>query len=529
MKKTLILLVSCMSIYALEAQENLKNEVIDVVKHFRPKVMQAAKIKSQPVFIDTSKVSENLNYSIRFEEFRVQQHTDSLAALVMLRPDLETLFTKHIDLGLGTLLNPHVSVDLSSGRHTKQFYRTYFNYHGAYASHLPNEDQHSILKLGASHKQIFNAFVWQSNLYLNDFYRFDAANQRFHNSALHVNSALQLTDSFSVWLPSDIELNAMGFFQESNFEERLFSIKSRHQGTHHTLKNWTFANALLVQQSLAENYRQWQSQVGSKMSFNLAQVQLAIAMNVLQSDVKLIPDVRVQYQLIEKGLYSSFELGGNRSLYTLRDLYTNNPYLEAISIEENHSERLPSNTKYFTRLGLNGNLFSGVSYQVSAAAVSQDYFMHFVHQSDASEAIWMAPAFTPLKSFELHAALDAQWTETLHFSFKADLKSFNKELSYIPKLELGWYGSYHYNEQWYMSGSLRYIGQRQALRSESSDFTRQQNLDAFMDVNVKLHFAYHEHLGFYVEGINLMNQETILWQQTPVLGRQLNLGASYRF
>lgn len=529
MKKTLILLVSCMSIYALEAQENLKNEVINVVKDFRPKVMQAAKIKSQPVFVDTSKVSENLTYSIRFEEFRVQQNTDSLAALVMLRPDLETLFTKHVDLGLGTLLNPHVAVDLSSGRQTKQFYRTYFNYNGAFAPDLPNEDQYSTLKLGASHKQIFNSFVWHSNLYLNDFYRFDAANRRFHNTALHAKSTLQLTDSLSVWFPSDIELNAMGFFQESNFEERLFSIKSRHLGTHHTLKNWTFSNTLLVQQSLAENYRQLQSQLGSKMNLNFAQVQLAIAMNVLQSDVKMIPDVRVQYQLIEKDLYSTFELGGNRSLFTLRDLYTNNPYLESISIEENHLERLPSNTKYFTRLGLNGNLFSGVSYQVSAALASQDHFMHFVHQSDPSEVTSMAPAFSRLKSFELHAALDAQCTETFHFSFKADLKSFNKKLSYVPKLELGWYGSYHYNEQWYMSGSLRYIGQRQALKSEDTDFILHQNLDAFMDVNVKLHFAYHEHLDFYMEGINLMNQETILWQQAPVLGRQINLGASYRF
>ena len=78
MKKTLVIIVSCVSMFALQAQENLKNEVIDVVKDFRPKVMQATKIKSQPVFIDTSKVSENLSYKIRFEEFRVHQETDSI-------------------------------------------------------------------------------------------------------------------------------------------------------------------------------------------------------------------------------------------------------------------------------------------------------------------------------------------------------------------------------------------------------------------------------------------------------------------
>ena len=122
MKKTLIILVSCVSMFALQAQENLKNEVIDVVKDFRPKVMQATKIKSQPVFIDTSKVSENLSYKIRFEEFRVQQHTDSLSALLMLRPDLNKLYTKHVELGFGTLMNPQLPMDISNAMHTNQNY-----------------------------------------------------------------------------------------------------------------------------------------------------------------------------------------------------------------------------------------------------------------------------------------------------------------------------------------------------------------------------------------------------------------------
>ena len=172
MKKTLIIVVvSCVSMFALQAQENLKNEVIDVVKDFRPKVMQATKIKSQPVFIDTSKVSENLSYKIRFEEFRVQQQTDSLSALLLVRPDLNKLYTKHVELGLGSLLNPHLAVDMSNGRHTKQFYRLYFNYDGAYASALPTEDQFSHLRLGAAYKHIFDDFILQSDAHLNDLYR----------------------------------------------------------------------------------------------------------------------------------------------------------------------------------------------------------------------------------------------------------------------------------------------------------------------------------------------------------------------
>ena len=235
MKKTLIILVSCVSMFALQAQENLKNEVIDVVKDFRPKVMQATKIKSQPVFIDTSKVSENLSYKIRFEEFRVQQQTDSLSALLLLRPDLNKLYTKHIELGLGSLLNPHLAMDMGNGRHTKQFYRLYFNYDGAYTSALPTEDQYSHLNLGAAYKHVFDDFVLQSDAHLNDLYRFDTADQRFHNSVLNFNSKLQFTDSSKVWIPSTLQMSAMGFYKESQSEERLFSVESQHEGVHEKL------------------------------------------------------------------------------------------------------------------------------------------------------------------------------------------------------------------------------------------------------------------------------------------------------
>ena len=92
------------------------------------------------------------------------------------------------------------------------------------------------------------------------------------------------------------------------------------------------------------------------------------------------------------------------------------------------------------------------------------------------------------------------------------------------------YGSYHYNEQWYFSGSMRYIGERDAMRlDELNYFDEAQKLDPVLDVNTTLHFAYNEQIGFYLEGLNLLNQDFVLWRQAPVLGRQINFGAKYRF
>ena len=64
MRNILYIAFFCSSFFGLQAQEKLDKEVIDVVKDFRPKVIQAAKIKSQPLFVDTTKVAERLNYEI---------------------------------------------------------------------------------------------------------------------------------------------------------------------------------------------------------------------------------------------------------------------------------------------------------------------------------------------------------------------------------------------------------------------------------------------------------------------------------
>ena len=535
MKKITIALICSLSIFTIQAQENLNKEVIDVVKDFRPKVMQANKIKSQPIFIDTTKVSENLSYKIRFEEFRVQQQIDSLHPIVMTRPDLAQLYTKNIELGIGSLLNPHLAMDISNGRSTKSMYHAYLNYDGAFSNNIPLEDTYSNLMLGAAYKRVFKAYVLQSDAHINDVYRFNASDNSFHNTALNFNSALEFSDSSSTFVPKAINVSAKAFLQDLKFTERKIDLETQHKGVNEKFKDWTLNNSVLFQNSDNRNYVHWQSKAKSHKKFDLADVQIAVAIDVLEGDVKLIPELRAQYQLIEKGLYTYVEMGGDRALYSIADLYTANPYLHAVRLEPNNwIEHIPSNTKYFCRVGLNGNLFRGVSYQVSAEAATQDNFMHFVHFTNAYEfyGAWIAPVYTDLKSLQFHAELDAKWTDKFHLWLKGDYRSLNKHLSYVPEIELGLYGAYHYNDQWFISSSARYLGEREALSFNEGLYCYSEEADVLstvLDVNLKVNFAYNKQLGFYLEALNLLDQDFILWQQNPVLGRQVNFGAKYRF
>ena len=155
MNNFLLIVLCFLSFFSLYGQEELNREVIDVVKDFRPKVMLANKIHAQPLFIDTSKVSLNLKYQVRYEEFRVQQKLDSLKPQEMDRLLLTPLHTKQLSFGIGNLISPQIFVGISEDRNTKSMYHAFLKYSGAYSNNIPKEDHYSHLLVGASMKKLF--------------------------------------------------------------------------------------------------------------------------------------------------------------------------------------------------------------------------------------------------------------------------------------------------------------------------------------------------------------------------------------
>jgi len=529
MKKYIVFALACFSVFGMQAQENLNNEIIDVVKDFRPKIMQAHKIKSQPLFIDTTKVSENLKYLIRFEEFRVSQHLDSLFARVLERNNVESLYAKHIELGLGTFLNPHLAVDFSNGKSTKSMYQVYLNYDGSFSGLPATEDKFSFLNFGANYKRVFNPVIIQSDISIEDKFRFDLGNNYYRNSSLEFAAAFKFTDTTSVFIPKKLAISSDLFFRNTEFNEYQISASTLYYGSFKKIQNWDFSNDFSFLQSKDVNTLHWESNLSTNRNYNRSIIKVGFKTDLLVDNVKVFPEIRAQYELINKGLFTYAEVGGNRQLYSLRNIYGANPYTHESSIII--EDVLPSNTKYFTRIGINGNLFRGVSYQVSLEANTQDGFMNFIQSYNYNTTYEprLIPQFTKVNMVKLNAQIDAKWTDKFHVWLKGEYKSFDEYLSHIPELEVGLYGDYHYNDQWFMSSSVRYTGAREYLAVDGVNINMPYNVKPMIDVNCKVNFAYNEQIGFYIEGMNLLNNSFGFLQQELLIGRRLNFGAKYRF
>ncbi len=535
MKNSLRLAFFCFGILQLQAQENLNQEVIDVVKDFRPKVMEATKIKSQPLFVDTSKVSEKLSYQIRFEEFRVKQQTDSLHALLLNRPILDNLFLKEATLGLGSLLNPHLAIDVSNGRSTLNVYHAYLNYDGALSSQIPVMAKFNNLSFGGLFKRPFETFHVKSNIALHSISRFDSSDQKQVTTALGLHTVLRFNDTLSVLLPRTVDVTTNLFLHEGGVAERKIKLSSAHDRIHVQGLTWQLFNTLGIQASDDFNYLHWKTKMQTFKKVDQFDVNMALCIDVFEGSVKMFPELKAQYPLIDKELFTYFELGGDRSLYSLRELYLQNPYLKLIGMSSELSgDLMPSNTSYFTRLGLNGNLFKGVTYQVSAKASTSDQFMQFVRISGTTEGLFSSihTDYTSLNSLQLHAEIDAKWNEKLHFWLKGDYHTFDKHLSYVPDMELGLYAVYQYDNQWSVRSSVRCLGTREVLglgEDPNTSLVKVEDLPSVVDFNLIFSFVYDQQIDFYLEALNLLNEDFILWEQNPVLGRHLNVGCKYRF
>jgi len=532
MKNILYIAFICSSFFGLQAQENLDKEVIDVVKDFRPKVIQAAKIKSQPLFVDTTKVSQRLNYEIRSEAMGVQQQIDSLHALVLNRPSLGKLYSKQVQLGMGTLLNPHASFNFSNGRSTKNVYYAYIDFDGAFSNQLSESNQYRHTQMGAVYQKPFEILDVEADLGFQTLQRYDSLGHQYSYSIVDFSTQLQSKDSSKVYVPREFHVETDFFFHEAALSEQKMAFSMRHRGIRMVNLPLSIDNSFVVQQSDDLYFTQWKTSLQTQINIQELDVEAGLRVDVLDGEMNIFPQVLIQQSLPKKRGYAYFQLGGDRTLNSLRSLYVQNPYLSLLESTEDPLD-LPSNSSYFGRFGLSGSLYKGIGFQLSASANTNSDYVHFVHLIDANvNSLSMIPNYTELNTIQLHAELNGKWNEQLHFWLKGDYHSFNKHLSYVPELELGLYALYHYDRKWLLDLSMRYLGNREVMGlsdlSEAQPIVMKE-LSSAVDFNVKLKYSYNEKLALYLQGLNLLDEHYLLWKQRPVLGRQINAGLYYSF
>lgn len=527
------LLLVFVTITKIIAQENLKKEIIDVVQDFEPKVMSKTKLKTQPLFIDTSKVSEYLNYSIRFEDYKVHLPIDSLSAISGKRTILNHLFQNKLEASIGTSLNPRFMYSHSSGRNTKHVYDSYINYDASKHNSYNNLD-FSKISLGGFYKSEFKGIQFLSDLNFTRINRFNLYNTKRSHTSFSGFGAFKFTDSTSAFTPSSISLNTSLNKLYSDQNEFTTNIRSVHNGIDSLLLDWTLNNEIIFKSFEGQLYKKWNTELISKRTYDLLETEIKLDIDIVQTSFSILPSFYAQYPLISNTLYTYGEIGVKNEFINWSETYKNNPFLSRDLLSYSNAEVFALTNKISrARFGLVGNLYKGVNYQISTTVKNQNHMMHYVHMENNIEGInWIAPVFTSLNTLELNANIEAEINEKNNLRLSAYYSKFNKHLSYFPSLQMKLFHSYDYNEQWTFSSLISYIGSRESIHyvSDLSCYIEQRkHISPTIDIDLRINYDYDKQLNFFAELVNVLNHDYTTWDELPVNRRQLNLGLNYHF
>ena len=114
-----LLLLAGIPMAQAQKDDDLKTETIDVVKPYDPSVSNAEKINDQPMFSDSTFVSEDLSYRIYSNQFQTEEKIDTLDALSQKIRKSDLGYAGFARFGYGNFNTPYGEFSLNTVKKKK--------------------------------------------------------------------------------------------------------------------------------------------------------------------------------------------------------------------------------------------------------------------------------------------------------------------------------------------------------------------------------------------------------------------------
>ena len=197
----------------------------------------------------------------------------------------------------------------------------------------------------------------------------------------------------------------------------------------------------------------------------------------------------------------------------------------------------PSNNMFDAFAGFNTKLVDNMFFSTQVNYASTENYALFAKNPSASIT-------QDTEAYENGNSLGVVYDDIDVISFSGeinyeledlDLGLFAKYSSYstdiqpeawnLPNIELKAFGHYNFTDKWRFGGSLFFVGERNAFKSNEEVKT----LKSFVDLNLSAEYAINKRLSAFVNGNNLLGNSYERWQNFDVQGIQVMGGLIYQF
>lgn len=543
------------SSFALFAQDkDLDTQEVNVIEQFIPKVTPARKITDIPKVVDTIKDEKKIYYSTLTNQYQTSYKIDTIKAAKIKGEPIPKLYVNFLELRIGKAAVPFFRGYHNSLRNKKWSYGVEFGYHNSSAKvggfdagfqeTLIAAFGKGILDVGILNAAVkregstFSAHAKQADLsddQLHQYWGYSQLNLSFeskHNirNRLHHHTRLFVKDL------NEMTENNYGF--ESKLKKRFgfydYSL---------LLKADLYSNYIAESMPFATDLiKEGIYTLGPRISADIYEVQINAGfdetINTFQSDstntnFHFYPQLRVDYEIIPS-IFKIF--GGVRSGLTKNsywNLSKNNPFLlnalrydgDAIKLQNTSSTNFYAGLNTF----FNSAIRVGAKFSFANSTAMPFFCLNQSMWGNKFAVEYYSGTHAQLKTYLSYSDLAKKGLDLSILLQRYTLDKVNAEAVnalYKPKVEVSLSSFYNVGDKIIFNLSLYSAFGRQFQHPNSSVLRDKEQMKDLVDFDFKIEYKYNKVMSAYLSGKNCLGGYEI-WQNYPVVPRQIQLGFSY--
>lgn len=539
MKKITLYFLLTISVSKVFSQDSLRTEQFDVIKTFKPTLVEIIKIASNPNPEIPEITVPKLAYTLPEIKLNVSPTIYTIKPLSMGTALLPKLKNNYFKLGYGNYNAPIFEAYVSTVRNKKNQAGVYYKHYSAnptnnnYRSFSDNE-----LKLWAKHfvtKGMLSANV-DYNRNVIHYYGFDPESLKLPKKDIRRQyGAFDLGVGYTNVIKDTSKLKYQvgakyyNFKDNNDVSENDFKLNAdfskRINGnplqvfigvnTNNTEKNTIKYNRVFV--DLNPTYT---------LNFgNRAYIKLGFNTTLFNDSngSKFFPyfNGEVAYQIIPKAITIYGGLTGNYQRNTYRGLVNENPFISNWELRN-------TNNRVEVFVGLRGEISPQTSFmlQYSRASVQNLLFYGFDSTTYGQTTIYDT---TNSGLSMIKAELNHEFADKFHFNFKMNYFAYDLDIekpfgrpTFTTRTAL----MYNVSNKFIIRGDIYTMNSRTGVWLPANT---QQKFDGLVDVNLGIDYRYSKTIGLFLNVNNITNNNYQRWYNYPVLGLNVLGGISVTF
>lgn len=532
--------------FGVQAQNELPDEQVEVIKNFDARLLDAEMLKIDPQLPPTDTTTKRQTYNLPNRSITVEYLPPKIRPLAMKREKLEEMYNGYAKLGAGLpssfygefgyniLKDKQFDFDIQAKHHSannkKIDHQRFSDNYGKVSGTYYFEEGFAVNgRLGYQRDYVYYYGYNFDEAFKDTFLTKDEVQQRF--SIFDIGATIFNGEQTA----GDVNYNAGVdfYYMEDNYSAREHGFDLNLNFTKwfsekHPLSIKLRTDFNQYRDSISQDLNNFYLQPNFTFHHDYFRVKVGVNLTSHEDEYRVFPDVEAAVPLLGSRLTLFAGAQGSLQKNTLRTLAAYNPFVSS------YGNIVPENTAYFDYFGGLKGTYRGVEYQGRVGYRQSENMALFVPNYEEFMRTIVPYDFNVLYDdvdlFYISGSLNAPLFRGLSVVGTVTSNVFDPAIQeaawHLPALTF--------------QGTIKYLTLENKATIRASCFVEsgvsyptadgeKEKLNGLFDISVGAEYQFLENFGVFVDVYNLANNKRRRWYNYPTFGLNALLGVTARF